>query len=358
MDLPQKRKIQKFNFTGGLLFLMLFSSMNSPEDKNRDINFNKVNSGNEHFQKNEKKIDKSNIDQKTSDENKIPGTVLTFSSVQGPLTIDGKPDEQLWESVSTFRLANPENAPLATTGGEARIAVRGDYLILSVRMPESNPVVAGVTGVNAMPSRGSWLLPWMGDDILVWSICSRSPIAGSLKIFSLTINPLGAYSLRGMRGSLTSKFRRFPLGEVDAPMDWTDDILIAAAIGKGEWSVEAALPLEQLDTIGYSWIERVRVRRPDMPELSWTWPAPNEWTYFSLPTGNSQPPPALNPPPLPDNTAKAVIMPPADSFEAEVSVMPKQAWTEKERQLLGTEEMLENFLKVHMAEYARQEKLA
>jgi hypothetical protein len=284
-----------------------------------------------------------------------PGYLLDFSLVEGSLSVDGKLDDQVWKSVSAFPLVNLENAPMTTRGGEARIAVRGDYLIMSARLPEWERIVALSTGVN--PNWGSnWSNKWGNEDILVWSICARSPIQNLVKSFSLTVNPYGAYSLLGLRGFVTETYRQTAIGE--ERLDWVNEVLVSVAIEKGAWTVEAAIPLEQLDSIGYSWIDRVRVCRPDAPELRWTWPAPNEFAYYSLPAGNNQPHPDFNPPSLPSNTAKATIMPPSDSFEADIAALPKQAWTEEERQLLGTEDMLENFLKMHMTEHAKKEKLA
>ena len=104
-----------------------------------------------------------------------PEYLLNFSLVEGALSVDGNLDDQVWKSVSAFPLVNPDNAPMTTRGGEARIAVRGDYLIMSARLPERERIVARSTGVN--PNWGSnWSNKWGNEDILVWSICTRSPI--------------------------------------------------------------------------------------------------------------------------------------------------------------------------------------
>ena len=59
---------------------------------------------------------------------------------------------------------------------------------------------------------------------------------------------------------------------------------MAARIAANEWTMEAVIPLAELAPIGFASLERIRVPRPDTPELRWQWPAANERMDFELPT--------------------------------------------------------------------------
>jgi hypothetical protein len=91
-----------------------------------------------------------------------PAISTTFSipALIGPLTIDGKLDEVFWQSARTVTLTNREIDQFGQ-GGEARIAVRGKYLCLSARVPESERLVAHSTGINPT---------WWKEDMIVWSL--------------------------------------------------------------------------------------------------------------------------------------------------------------------------------------------
>ena len=79
----------------------------------------------------------------------------------------------------------------------------------------------------------------------------------------LAANPLGAFSLyAGGNWSMGDV-----INSTGIPLKWASDVLAAAVIGQTEWTVELALPLEQLGPIGFMSLERVRAPRPNVPEL-------------------------------------------------------------------------------------------
>lgn len=72
------------------------------------------------------------------------GATLKIPSASGPLTIDGKIDERIWQDARVLALSPAGFGAPFPEGGESRMAVRGSYVCLSARLPEPN---------------GSWLSP-------------------------------------------------------------------------------------------------------------------------------------------------------------------------------------------------------
>ena len=69
---------------------------------------------------------------------------------------------------------------------------------------------------------------------------------------AVSVNPLGAYRIDTSR----------------LPAKLKNPVLASASIGKDEWSAEAAIPISDIETIGFISAERVRVPRPDAPGTS------------------------------------------------------------------------------------------
>jgi dienelactone hydrolase len=180
---------------------------------------------------------------------------LTIPVASGSLTLDGKLDEPLWRDARSFSLGSPNYGPAFPAGGEARIAVCGTYLCLAARLPESDRTVAISRG--RAPS-------WLREDQVVWTFAVNMNQRN--RVLSLTVNPLGAYS--------------FDSTVPDAGV--ADGVVATALTATGEWSMEAAIPLSKLSRIGFLSVDRVRVARPDAPELRWTWPGLNERMDFEL----------------------------------------------------------------------------
>ena len=289
-------------------------------------------------------------------------TTLNIPAVTGSLTIDGKLNDAFWQSAPTQTLTNPASDPFGQ-GGEARIAVRGDYLCLSARIPESDRLVTRSTGINPT---------WWQEDMIVWRLRYTSPISHENVSATLVANPLGAFSLfagnyysypedyynyHGI-SAMSTRDDIYNPNTINKPLKWASDVLAAAAIGQSEWTVELALPLKQFGTIGFMSIERVRARRPNVPLLSWYWPAPNESTDFKLAGSNTEPSPLFPPTALPRNPVTDGPETPGSSLASEVTALPKQAWTKEEQESLETRAMLKKSIQSRMAGFAQEEKLA
>jgi len=180
--------------------------------------------------------------------------------------------------------------------------MRGNYLCFSARLPEPDRVVAHSTGRN--PN-------WWSEDVVTWNIHVHDNQARRNLNLSLTVNALGANRLEGASGVKW--------------LEGDDKVLAASRVTGTEWTVEAAIMLGDLEQIGFLDIQRVRVPRPDAPELRCYWPAKNERA--------TQAPVAL-------------------------AWIPKNAWTEEQRTRLQTSSILANSLRRRMSAVAEQEKEA
>jgi hypothetical protein len=252
---------------------------------------------------------------------------VTIPSISGALTIDGQPDEPVWQGARVFPLVSSEFGSPFPAGGEARIATRGGYLCLSARIPEPDRVVAHSTGRN--PN-------WWSEDLVTWNIRAQDTAVRRHLSLSLTVNPVSAYRLLGADGvpSLEAGGR----------------VLVASHLGRGEWAVEAAIPLERLGQIGFIDIQRVRAPRPDTPELRWYWPAANERATFQFA--------ALTHDSAPDFHAAEHGPSSSTSSQPATALAPKNAWTEEQRNQLKVSRMLENSLRSRMSAIAEEEKRA
>lgn len=179
---------------------------------------------------------------------------LAVPSLSGPLTLDGVPDESLWERAAVLPIGTAELVSPFPPAGEMRALVRDGYLCLSARLPESGRLVARSTGADPA---------WWSEDRVVWTIKFRA-FSTSLRI---AVNPLGAFSA-DFSGS---------------PQPSAHPILVAASANPDGWSVEVAVPLTSIGTLGFLAGERVRVARPDAPELRFHWPGANEFLSYAIP---------------------------------------------------------------------------
>lgn len=252
---------------------------------------------------------------------------VTIPSISGALTVDGQPDEPVWQGARVFPLASSEFGSPFPAGGEARVATRGAYLCLSARIPEADRVVAHSTGRN--PN-------WWSEDLVAWNIRVQDTAVRRHLSLSLTVNPVGAYRLHG--------------GDGVPSLEGGDRLLVASHLGRGEWTVEAAIPLERLGQIGFIDIQRVRASRPDAPELRWYWPAANERAtfQFAAPTHDS----------TPDLHATGLAPSSSRPSQQAAELAPKNVWTEEQRGQLQVSRMLESSLRLRMSGIAEEEKRA
>ncbi|HKW96163.1 MAG TPA: acetylxylan esterase [Bryobacteraceae bacterium] len=255
---------------------------------------------------------------------------VTIPPISGSLAIDGALDDPAWRDALVLPLSTTEFADPFPAGGESRVAVRGAYLCLSARIPEPGRVVAHSTGTN--PN-------WWAEDLVSWTFRIHSAATRRNLTVELTVNPLGAY--------------RFQNAATREPLAGAEKILAAARLGAGEWTVEAAVPLDRLALIGFIDVQRVRASRPDAPELHWYWPAASERAAFRLAEASDMPAPefhAVQYQPATPKPARAVI--------PELAWLPANVWTDAEHDRLHDTRMLENSLRVRAGTIADDEKHA
>jgi dienelactone hydrolase len=290
----------------------------------------------------------------TAHSSPAPVTTLNIPVVTGGMTIDGKPEEELWQSAYAQPLTNPGITEFGE-GGEGGIAIRGNYLCLSARVPEAERLVARSTGMNP---------GWTREDMVIWRIRSKSPVTNQNTYVILAMNPLGAYSLHPGNYYNSTNTAEEVINTGATPLEWSKDVLAAAAIEKSGWTLEVALPLAHFGLLGFISLERVRAPRPAAPELSWYWPAPFEHVDYKIGSSNVEPAPKLVATPLPLNVVKEekLVIPvsanPESPLANVVAALRKEVWTKAEQELLGVRSMLSKNIQSRRAEYAEQEKLA
>jgi dienelactone hydrolase len=244
---------------------------------------------------------------------------VTIPPGSGSLIVDGKLDDTIWQAARVLPLSSADHSLMP--GGEVRIATRGTYLCFSARLPEPDRVVAHSTGRN--PN-------WWAEDLVVWNLRVHTNAGRNLNL-SLTVNPFGAYELKG-----------------SDPIQ----VFVAATTGPHVWTAEAALQIDGLGRAGFIHVHRVRALRPDAPQLQWHWPAPNENATFDLALLTKAEAPVAVPVRFSNPGHEKTETP------AELSWIPDQAWTELQRDRLQPARMLEVYLRKRMASVAEKEKVA
>jgi len=261
------------------------------------------------------------------------GATLSIPSADGALTLDGRVEEDIWARAAVLPLQLKEFGTPFPAGGEMRAVVRRGYLCLSARLPESGRVVAKSIGRDPV---------WWREDLVIWTFRFHNS-QGRNESLTLTANPLGGYSV-DPRGTSS---------------DTQQGIRASAFLDQGGWSVEAAIPVARLAKIGFVSGERIRVPRPDAPELRWHWPGVNDPLDFELPSGGSNPQPPTfvekdwrTPEPHPARATSG------DPLANDLASVPQQVWTAAERKSLGVQEMWEKDLRSRVAEAALAERSA
>jgi cephalosporin-C deacetylase-like acetyl esterase len=184
------------------------------------------------------------------------------------IIIDGHLDEPVWRNLPAEKLTPSEAGVPAEIGGEVRTLVIGRYLYVGARLPEpTGRVTARLIGRN--PS-------WEDEDLL--KILCGPDIGYTDRI--LQINPWGAYSIEKALHVASSYLDVYPYS-LEKPTSQVlyknaSKFLVATAIGEREWTVEAAIPLNEMsaprsDRITVR-IERIRAARPGSPQQRWHWP--------------------------------------------------------------------------------------
>jgi dienelactone hydrolase len=264
---------------------------------------------------------------------------ITIPAVSGSLAIDGKLNDPFWKVARVLSLENQEIKTLGE-GGELRIAIRGNHVCLSARLPETLRLVAHSTGFNPA---------WWNEDIIMWMFRGISPLTRRSANISLTINPLGAYSV----GGLVASIQRLP-------SEKANEVMVATAINKEDWTAEVAIPLEQFGTIGMMRAERVRASRPNTPELRWYWPGVNRSWEYQFTDSKPAPEPSLlfNPSTPPVNLSNKESFSPNSALAEEVAAIPKQAWTAEQHKALGIKSMLDRSIQSRINAFIEKDRQA
>jgi len=259
------------------------------------------------------------------------GASLNIPTADGPLTVNGLGDEDIWAKAVVLPLQPAEFGAPVPAGGEMRAVARGGYLCLSARLPETGRVVARSIGRNPV---------WWREDLVIWTFRFHGSEERNVSL-TLGVNPLGAYRVE-------------PMGAAEDPRQ---PIRASASISSDSWSAEAAIPVNRLAKTGFVSVERIRVPRPDAPELRWYWPGVNDRFDFQLALGASKP----LPPPVATKdwgfiAAPAEPVTSTDPVAVELASVPHQVWTDAERKSLGVERMWERNLRSRAREVALAER--
>jgi cephalosporin-C deacetylase-like acetyl esterase len=249
--------------------------------------------------------------------------VLANAADSQRVMIDGKATDTFWQQVHSEKLAPAESGVPSGMGGEVRATIAGRYLYLSARMPEpTGRVTARSIGRNPI---------WEGGGEARSITEARQYSNGApegedyvrfvIRVYNendwmLQIGPLGAYSVKWRWTGEHEWYTSRP--------DKCDRFLVAARIAEREWSVEAAIPLDQLGSPrpGYTRlsVERNRAGRPGTPRELWRWPQQEPTAEVpALSAGSQDLPDPLFRPPLLGNSEPSIEvglrkdLPPIDS---------------------------------------------
>ena len=248
---------------------------------------------------------------------RFPGVVilsysLVLANAAAPqrVIIDGKLTDTFWQQVHSEKLAPTEAGVPSEMGGEVRATIAGRYLYLSARMPEPtgrltsrsigrNPIWEGGGEARSITEARQYSngAP-EGEDYVRFVIRLYNE-----NDWMLQVGPLGAYSVKWRWTGEHEWYTSRP--------DKCDRFLVAARIDEREWSVEAAIPLDQLGSprSGYTrlTIERNRAERPGTPREQWRWPEQEPTAEVAaLPTGSQNLPDPLFRAPLLGNTEPSI----------------------------------------------------
>ena len=262
------------------------------------------------------------------------GATLTIPSADGPLTVDGRLEENIWAKAVVLQIQPKEFGAPFPAGGEMRAVLRRGYLCLSARLPENGRIVAKSIGRNPV---------WWREDLVIWTFRFHSS-DGHNRNLTLTVNPLGAYRVE-------------TTGESSDPRQ---GVQASASIGPEGWNVEAVIPAARLAKIGFISVERIRAPRPDAPELRWHWPGVNDQSGFRIVRGQLQSrTSAVCGKGLANSAAAGQRMPRRlIRLAVDLASVPRQVWTVAERKSLGVKQMWEKDLRSRVADAALAERTA
>src|SRR5256712_6565982 len=154
------------------------------------------------------------------------------------IVIDGHLEEEVWRNLPPEKLTPSEAGAPPETGGEIRAIVIGRFLYIGARLPEpTGRITARLIGRN--PS-------WEDEDLL--RILCGSDIGYTDRI--LQINPWGAYSVEKALHVTSHFLDVYPYSQENPAsqviVKGGAKFLVATSIREHEWTVEAAIPLNEL----------------------------------------------------------------------------------------------------------------
>ncbi len=193
-----------------------------------------------------------------------------ISSSNESLTVDGNLNDNIWHFLRILHLKPSEPGVPEELGGNVRIVIRGSHLCIGAFCPEpGGKILAKSLGFNPVWEKNATSSPAI-EDRLLYKI-KFNTLGGKESELRLEINPLGAYRV-----------------ERDGEIVSSTGILTAANINNKGWTVETAIPLNELNIHKLSNIikidiEQIRSRRPLAPEFRWKLLASNNITEFKIP---------------------------------------------------------------------------
>jgi cephalosporin-C deacetylase-like acetyl esterase len=205
----------------------------------------------------------------------ITGALAVQAAGSGVI-IDGKLNDSFWQRVVPQKLTPSDAGVPPAMGGQIRAVVAGRYLYLAAQLPEPGAhVVAQSVGFDpvweggeqarriTMPRRYTYGSP-DGEDFVRFIIRVYNE-----NDWMLQVGPLGGYSVKWRWTGEHTWFKSLPYK--------CDGFLVATSIQDDHWTVEAAIPLEQIGSPLPGYIQlaaaRNRAQRPETPQEWWYWPA-------------------------------------------------------------------------------------
>jgi cephalosporin-C deacetylase-like acetyl esterase len=170
--------------------------------------------------------------------------------------IDANLSDLFWRDIAPGKLVPVDPGTSPDIGGQVRAVMAGRYLYLSAQLPEPD----GYVTARSIGRNPHWE---EGEDVLqvVVRVYNEND-------WMLVVGPLGAYSVKWRWTGETEWYASRP--------EKFDRFLVAAATGEKEWTLEAAIPLDQLGSPKAGSVrltaERIRAMRPGRPEERWRWP--------------------------------------------------------------------------------------
>ena len=263
-------------------------------------------------------------------------TLLAHPLYPSGVVIDGDLKEVYWQELRPAKLMPTEPGVPAALGGEVRAGIAGRYLYLSARLPEpSGRVTARSIGFDPLWEGGGEARREANPRRVTFGATEGEDfIRFFVRVYNendwmLQIGPLGAYSVRWR---WTGEREWYP-----ARREKCDRFLVAARIGDGEWTVETAIPLDQLGSPQPGYVrlsvERNRAMRPGQAREQWRWPQQEPTGEVPIISGEAQnlPDPVFQPPLLgnrerPLEVGYRTPLPPLDSGWTDTGWRDVPAW--------------------------------